>query len=118
MADQYLQILIFAMIAVLVPVSALLFSRMVRPKSDNNEVKTLVYESAEESVGERVEIMHEYLHYFVAFIAFEIIGVVVIIWTTFTKSAQSSSGVYIMLLLFSGLIFEAFLLGMSRSKVY
>ncbi|MDE1854995.1 MAG: NADH-quinone oxidoreductase subunit A [Candidatus Micrarchaeota archaeon] len=117
MADQYLQILIFAIIAVLVPLSALLFNKMVRPRSDNNDVKTLPYESAEESVGQRVEIMQEYMHYFVAFLAFEIIGVVVLIWSTFTRAAQASSGLYVVLLLVFGLVIEAFLLGLSRSKV-
>lgn len=116
MADQYLQILIFAIIAVLVPLSTLLFSKMVRPRSDNNDVKTLVYESAEESVGQKVEIMHEYLHYFIAFLAFEIIGVIVIIWSTFSRTAQSADGMYIILLLIFGFVFEIFLLGISRGK--
>lgn len=117
MADQYLQMLIFAAIAVFVPLSTLMFSKMVRPRSDNNDVKTLTYESAEQSVGQKVEVMHEYLHYFVAFLAFEIIGVIVIIWSTFSRSVQSSSGQYIVLLLVFGFVFEVFLLGMSRSKV-
>ncbi|MDE1874074.1 MAG: NADH-quinone oxidoreductase subunit A [Candidatus Micrarchaeota archaeon] len=117
MVDQYLQVLIFAVIAVLVPVSTLLFSKMVRPRSDKNDVKTLVYESAEESLGQKVEIMHEYLHYFVAFLAFEIIGVIVIIWSTFTRGVQGSSGLYMVLLLIFGLVFEALLLAISRSKV-
>lgn len=116
MVDQYLQIVVFAIIAVAVPLSALLFSMLVRPRSDSNRVKTLVYESAEETIGERVEIMHEYLHYFLAFLAFEIISVVVIIWSTFTRQAQGAAGPYVLLLLAFGFVLEVFLLGISRSK--
>ncbi len=117
MADQYLQLLVFVIIAALIPISMLIFSMMVRPRSDENKVKKLVYESAEESVGQKVEIMHEYLHYFIAFLAFEIIGVIVLIWSTFARAAQSSSGFYVVLLLIFGFVFEVFLLGISRSKV-
>ena len=117
MADQYLQLLIFAIIAVLIPTSALLFSKLVRPRSDENAVKTKVYESGEESVGEKVEIMHEYMHYFVAFLAFEIIGVVVIIWSTFARAAQATSGPYIVALLAFGIVIEMLVFGVSRSKV-
>jgi NADH:ubiquinone oxidoreductase subunit 3 (subunit A) len=117
MADQYVQLLIFAVIAALIPASALIFNRLVRPRAEDNEVKTLAYESAEESVGQRVEIMHEYMHYFVAFLAFEIIGVIVIIWSTFTRAAQVSDWIYMAALIVFGLVIEAFLLGMSRSRV-
>ena len=116
MLSVYAQIVIFALIAVFIPLSLLLFSRLVRPRSSNNEVQTLAYESAEESIGQKVEIMHEYLHYFTVFLAFEIISVVVIIWSTFSRQAQSSSGLYIIALLIFGLVFEALLLFTSRSK--
>jgi NADH:ubiquinone oxidoreductase subunit 3 (subunit A) len=117
MADQYLALLIFAAIAVLVPLSTLLFSRMVRPNTEENDVKTLTYESAEQSVGQHVEIMHEYLHYFIAFLAFEIVGVIVLIWSTFSRGAQIGSGMYMVFLMIFGFVFEVFLLAISRSGV-
>lgn len=116
MADTYLQIIIFALVALLIPLSMLLFSRLVRPRSRDSDVETLSYESAEESIGQKVEIMHEYLHYFTLFIAFEIIGVIEIIWSTFPRQAQSASGTYIELLLIFGLVFEALLFGIIKSK--
>lgn len=116
MADQYLQVAIFAIIAVLIPASMLLFSMLVRPKNKSNKVQVLSYESAEETIGQRVEIMHEYLHYFIAFLSFEIIGVIVIIWSTFARSAQSLNGVYIIFLLLLGVLFEFLLLRLSRGN--
>lgn len=41
MADQYLQIAVLAVIAVLIPASMLIFSMLVRPRSDNNGVERL-----------------------------------------------------------------------------
>lgn len=117
MAGQYLAIAIFAAIALLIPFSALLFSQLVRIRSDNNDVETKVYESAEETIGQRVDVMHEYLHYFVAFLAFEILGVIIIIWSTFTKQGQQLSGLYVIGLVIFGFVLEVFLFGISRSRV-
>ncbi len=94
----------------------LLFSRMVRKSPGNNEVQRSPYESAEESTGQRVEIMHEYLHYFTMFLAFEVLGVIVILWSTFSRVGQASSGIYIASLLVFGLIFEIFMLMMAKNK--
>jgi len=114
--DQYLLVVIFAVVAILIPASMLVFSRLVRPRSDNNDVETLPYESAEESFGGKVEIMHEYLHYFVAFLAFEIISIVIIIWSTFPKQVLLSNGTYMIALLVFGFIFEILLMAISKSK--
>ncbi len=116
MPDTYIELIIFAAIAAFIPLSMLIFSSLVRPRSDNNDVETLPYESAEESFGGKVEIMHEYLHYFVAFLAFEIIAIIVIIWSTFTRSAQITNGTYVIALLIMGFVFEIFLLGISKRK--
>jgi NADH:ubiquinone oxidoreductase subunit 3 (subunit A) len=117
MVDQYLAVAIFAVVALLIPLSAMLFSKLVRIKSDSNDVKTKVYESAEETVGERVEPMHEYLHYFVAFLAFEMLSVIVIVWSTFTRQGLQGSGLYVIGLLVFGFVLEVFLFGISRSRV-
>ncbi len=78
MADAYLAVLIFAAVALLVPALMLAFSKLVRRESDGNDVETQNYESAVEGVGKGVTMMTEYAHYFVIFLAFEILGAVVI----------------------------------------
>lgn len=116
MADAYLQIIVFALIAVFVPLFLLLFSKLVRLRGNGNEVQTLVYESAEESVGQRVEIMHEYLHYFAIFLAFEIIAIMVIIWSTFSGQVRNASFSYILALLSFAVVFELLVFGIIKSK--
>jgi len=116
MADPYVQIVVFAFLAAFLPLSMLAFSKLIRPREGGNEVQKLSYESAEESIGQRVDIMREYLHYFPLFLAFEVIGIVVIIWSTFPRQAVASSGVYVISLLVFGLVFELIILGIIRSK--
>ncbi len=114
MADQYVLVAILGAVALFIPVSMLMFSRLVRPQGDENEVQKIPYESAEVPFGKKMEVMHEYLHYFVAFLAFEIISVIVIIWSTFQKAALSASSAYVFYLLIFGLVFEVFLLAISK----
>jgi NADH:ubiquinone oxidoreductase subunit 3 (subunit A) len=116
MLDTYVQMVVFAFLAAFLPLSMLAFSKLVRPRNVGNEVQKLPYESAEESVGQRVDIMREYLHYFPLFLAFEVIGIVVIIWSTFPKQGMSSSGAYVIPLLVFGLAFELIILGIIKKK--
>jgi len=111
-----LQVVVFAFLAAFLPLSMLAFSKLIRPRDGGNEVQKLSYESGEESIGQRVEIMQEYLHYFPLFLAFEVIGIVVIIWSTFPKQAIASGGAYVIPLLAFGLVFELIILGIIRSK--
>ena len=116
MLSSYVQIIVFAFLAAFLPLSMLLFSKLIRPREGGNEVQKLPYESAEESLGQRVDIMHEYLHYFPLFLSFEVIGIVIIIWSTFAKQAIASSGAYVISLLVFGLVFELIMIGIIRSK--
>ena len=116
MANVSVQVLVFGIVAVLVPLSLLVFSRLVRPRTRGDEIQTSAYESAEEAVGGRVEIMHEYLHYFSIFLAFEIIGIVLIIWATVSRQTQAASGWSIMLLVAFALVFDVLALEVARKK--
>lgn len=116
MAGAYLGILIFAAVALLVPALMLAFSRLVRPSSDGNDVETRNYESAEESVGQRISIMGEYAHYFVVFLAFEILGAIVIMWSTFARQLGSAGNLRVELLLVFGFAMAMFVLALSRGR--
>src|SRR5208337_2198187 len=108
MADAYLELLIFAGVALLVPALMLCFSKLVRPPSDENDAETAPYESAEESVGRDFTIMGEYAQYFVAFIAFGVLAAVVIIWSTFTRQLGFVGNLRIELLLAFGFVMAMF----------
>lgn len=114
---DYLVIVIFLAVSLFIPISMLLFSRLVRPKSDENEVKTLTYESAEESIGQRVGVMTEYMPYFSLFLTFEIVGVVLIVWTTFAKQLSVMTSLYILMLPVFAFVLEGFLLMLNKRKL-
>lgn len=114
MVYQYLQLLVFAIMALLIPAALLLVSRMMRRSGSGNRVMGKPYESAEETVGERVGMMREYLHYLVMFLAFEIIAVIVIMWSLFPRTVQVASGTYVMSFVAFGIVLEMLLLLLSR----
>ncbi len=114
MVYQYLQILVFAIIALLIPVALLAISRLIRKSGRGNAVTGKPYESAEEPVGERVGMMREYLHYLVMFLAFEIIAAIVIVWSVFPKPMQAADGTYVIVFVAAGLALEALLVVLSR----
>ncbi len=86
MSYDYAAILIFALFAVFVPVSFLITSKMLRPKSRRNSVKNAPYESAEETIGESRDVENEYLPFFALFLPFEIIAIVILLWATGSRS--------------------------------
>jgi NADH:ubiquinone oxidoreductase subunit 3 (subunit A) len=116
MSDIYIQVAVFALLAVFLPISLLIFSKLVRPNKGSNKVQRQNYESAEESIGDKVTVMNEYLHYFSMFMAFEVIGIIVIIWSAFSRQLLESKGIYVIALLVFGLFFELLILGLIKSK--
>lgn len=106
--------MIFAAVALLVPALMLAFSKLVRPASDGNDVETQNYESGEEGVGQRITMMGEYVHYFVIFLAFEILGAVVILWSTFARQLGFAGNLRIELLLVFGFVMAMFVLALGR----
>ncbi len=117
MVYQYLQLLVFAIIALLIPLLLLAFSKFIRKSGRGNKVMGKPYESAEETVGESTGMMRDYLHYLVMFLAFEIIAAIVIVWSVFPRPEQLASGAYVMLFVAVGIALELLLIGLSRRAV-
>ncbi|MCL5100568.1 MAG: hypothetical protein M1122_01255 [Candidatus Marsarchaeota archaeon] len=80
MVNVYIALILFFLLSLFVPSSLLLTSLMIRRRKPTNGVSGLNFESAEQSVGGRISIMSEYLHYFSSFLAFEVVGAIVILW--------------------------------------
>jgi NADH:ubiquinone oxidoreductase subunit 3 (subunit A) len=114
MAEAYLAMSIFAAVALLVPAAILTFSKLVRMRSDGNDVETQNYESGEEGSGGGVTIMREYAHYFVLFLAFGTIGAIAILWSTFARQLGSAGNLRMELLLALGFVMAMFVLALSR----
>jgi len=107
-------ILLFMLFSIFTPISLILTSKALRRLTTRNRVKDQAYESAEESTGTRITIMHEYLHYFSMFIAFEILVAVVIVWAPVSRAVGFTSGIAVLGLLGLGVVFEIFMLVIAR----
>lgn len=109
-----LAVIIFALFSIFVPASMLLTSISLRKNTIKNKVRDSPYESAEQSKGNRISIMTEYIHYFAMFIAFEIIVGIILIWAPIARKLSSTSGMEILGLLLLGFVFEAFVMLIAK----
>jgi NADH:ubiquinone oxidoreductase subunit 3 (subunit A) len=82
MLYDYISFAFFTLVAVLVPVSLIVFSKIVRSRKSPNKVKGAPYESGEESVGTYRSAEIEYLPFAMLFLPFEIIAIIVLLWAS------------------------------------
>jgi len=78
---NYIALAFFVLFALFIPISFLLTSKMLRQKSNGNKVKNTSYESAEQPIGKARDVATEYLTFFAIFLPFEIISMVVLLWS-------------------------------------
>ncbi len=113
MASDYLAIAVFAIFSFLFPISLLVFSKLIRIRKPQNEVSTLNFESAEESTGNRLTIMKEYFHYFSAFLAFEVIAAVILVWVVTARELSMEVNIAIIAFAVSGSVLELFSIALA-----
>ena len=116
MASDYIAVLVFIVFSLLFPVSLLLFSRLVRMRGDSNATSTLNFESAEESRGSRLTLMKEYFHYFSAFLAFEVISAVILVWVVTARTLPQEVNMGILGFAVVGFVFEVFAMLIAVKK--
>ena len=86
MLYNYAALLIFIAFAVFIPTSFVLTSRLLSRREEGNKVKGSPYESGEETTGTSRDIDNEYLPYFMIFLPFEVILIVLLLWSAASKS--------------------------------
>ena len=98
MLYNYIALLIFIAFAVFIPVSFLLSAKLLGKKSKGNPVKNAPYESGEETIGTSRDMDNEYLPHFMIFLPFEMIIIVLILWSTVTKNINFGTNIAIIML--------------------
>lgn len=116
MALAYIAVLVFILFSIAEPAGLLLTSKLMRINKEQNSISKLNFESAEESVGKRITIMSEYFHYFSAFLAFEIIVAVILIWAGVARSLPKTASVGILMLALLGFAMEGFVIIFASKK--
>ncbi len=92
---NYIALAFFALFALSVPIQFLLASKMLRQKSKPNRVKNTPYESAEQPIGKTRDIATEYLNFFAIFLPFEIISMVVVLWSISARQLDLTTNIAI-----------------------
>ncbi len=113
----YVALLIFLLLAIFVPLSMVLTSIMLGSARKTNSTKKLNYESAEPPIGEHRDITNDYLAYFPLFLAFEVTGVVVVIWTFISSNLLQSTNFYVLLLLVGATTLSVIIASMVKKQV-
>jgi len=106
MALSYLSIAILAVIALIVPSSLILASKLIRLRKDSNRVSRQNFESAEHTIGSGSSVMAEYFHYFTGFLAFEVIVAVLLLWVYVQNYLTQATDLY-----FFGFLIFAMVMG-------
>ncbi len=92
---NYIALAFFVLFALFVPISFLLTSKMLRQKSRGNRVKNTSYESAEQPIGSARDIATEYLAFFAIFLPFEIMAMVVVLWSISARQLDLTTNIAI-----------------------
>ncbi|MGC8662176.1 MAG: NADH-quinone oxidoreductase subunit A [Candidatus Micrarchaeia archaeon] len=100
-----MELLVFALFSLLVPVAMIFVSKLLGPIEEYNPIKNSSYESAEAPIGRKVSIMQEYFYYFTIFIAFEITVAIAILWAASARVVDYNQDILIsFLFIFSTLL--------------
>jgi NADH:ubiquinone oxidoreductase subunit 3 (subunit A) len=108
MLYNYLALVFFVAFGLFIPASYLFLSRLLRNRESGNPVKNAPFESAEESLGGDRGIMHEYLPYFMLFLPFEIVLVMLFLWSTASRIMPTNASIAIMILVAVAAAFSIF----------
>jgi NADH:ubiquinone oxidoreductase subunit 3 (subunit A) len=106
MAADLLVLVVFTLFSLFFPAALILISKLIRFRGNQNEVATLNFESSEISTGSRLSIMKEYFHYFSAFLAFEIVTAVLLIWVLIANVVTFDVSIGVLLFAVFGSVLE------------
>jgi NADH:ubiquinone oxidoreductase subunit 3 (subunit A) len=98
MLYNYIALLFFSGLGLLIPLLFLLAAKLLGRASPGNPAKGAPYESAEETIGSNRAVYGDYLPYFMLFLPFEIVLVVLILWSTVARGVDRGTSAGIMLL--------------------
>jgi NADH:ubiquinone oxidoreductase subunit 3 (subunit A) len=106
MLYNYVAVLFFAIVAIFVPYSMLIGAKMLRHNIPANPVKNAPYESAELPIGENRDVINEYLPYFIIFIPFEVVAMILILWSAVSKQISFYNNILIISMVILSMLFS------------
>jgi NADH:ubiquinone oxidoreductase subunit 3 (subunit A) len=106
MLYNYIALVLFALFGIFIPTSFLFTAKLLGRRYKPNDVKEAPYESGEESIGGSRDIDTEYFPFIMLFLPFEVIAILVLVWSYAAGIMGKYPGLYMILLLLSATAFS------------
>lgn len=115
LAEDYMGVAVFAVIALLIPALVFLLSRYFR--NDKNDPRGMTtYECGEEPIGEaQIQFHFQYYMYAIIFVAFDLVTVFVLLWALVFSDLGDLAKVYV--LLFLGILIVGVTYALKKEEI-
>ena len=115
LAEQYMGVAIFAIIALLFPTLAFLFSRYFRTDRHDPRGAT-TYECGEEPIGQaQIQFHFQYYMYAIIFVAFDLVTVFILIWALMFADISDVGKIY--MLMFLGVLLAGVAYALKKEEI-
>lgn len=115
LAEDYMGVAVFAIIALLFPTVLFFLSRYWRPDKNDPRGQT-TYECGEVPIGDaQIQFHFQYYMYAIIFVAFDLVTVFVLIWALVFSGMSDLAKVY--MLLFLGILFVGVTYALKKEEI-
>lgn len=115
LADDYVGVAIFAIVALLFPTLAFFVSRYFRPDKQDPRSQT-TYECGEEPIGDaRIQFHFQYYMYAIIFVAFDLVTVFVLMWALVFADLSEVAKLY--MLMFLGILLVGVTYALKKEEI-
>ena len=113
--EQYMGVVIFAIVALLFPTLAFLFSRYFRTDKHDPRGET-TYECGEVPVGNaQIQFHFQYYMFAIMFVAFDLVAVFVLLWSLTFDSISAMAKVFV--LMFLGILLVGVAYALKKEEI-
>jgi NADH:ubiquinone oxidoreductase subunit 3 (subunit A) len=116
MPYTYFVIAAFAVFSILVPLAMVFANKLIGIREEHNAVKDSNYESAESSIGSNTNVMSEYFHFLTIFVAFEVTGVIIILWSLTARSIGFMQSIYVITIFIFSMVLAFMSIGLAKKR--
>ncbi len=115
LAEQYMGVAVFAVIALLIPTLVFFLSRYIR--TDKHDPRgTTTYECGEEPIGDaQIQFHFQYYMYAIIFIAFDLVTVFILLWSLVFADISELGKIY--MLMFLGVLLAGVAYALKKEEI-
>ena len=115
LAEQYMGVAVFAIIALLIPTLVFFLSRYIRTDKHDPGGET-TYECGEEPIGEaNIQFHFQYYMYAIIFVAFDLVTVFILMWALAFDSISDMGKVF--MLMFLGVLLVGVAYALKKEEI-